>query len=40
MLIKEFGAFHPFGAGNPEPTCRCHGFGMMESRTVGESISS
>jgi single-stranded-DNA-specific exonuclease len=35
-LIKEIGAFHPFGAGNPEPTFAVKGLEVMESRTVGE----
>jgi single-stranded-DNA-specific exonuclease len=35
-LIKEIGAFHPFGAGNPEPTFAVRGLEVMESRTVGE----
>jgi len=35
-LIKEIGAFHPFGAGNPEPIFAVKGLEVMESRTVGE----
>ena len=35
-LIKEIGAFHPFGAGNPEPTFAVKGLEVMESRTVGD----
>jgi single-stranded-DNA-specific exonuclease len=35
-LIKEIGVFHPFGAGNPEPTFAVKGLQVMESRTVGE----
>jgi len=35
-LIKEIGAFHPFGAGNPEPTFAVKGLEVMDSRTVGE----
>jgi single-stranded-DNA-specific exonuclease len=36
QLIKEIGAFHPFGAGNPEPTFAVKGLEVMNSRTVGE----
>jgi single-stranded-DNA-specific exonuclease len=36
QLIKELGAFHPFGAGNPEPTFAVKGLEVMESRTVGD----
>jgi single-stranded-DNA-specific exonuclease len=35
-LIKEIGAFHPFGAGNPEPIFAVKGLEIMQSRTVGE----
>ena len=35
-LIKEIGTFHPFGAGNPEPTFAVKGLEVMDSRTVGE----
>lgn len=35
-LIKEIGAFHPFGAGNPEPTFAVKRLEVMDSRTVGE----
>ncbi|HET7909785.1 MAG TPA: single-stranded-DNA-specific exonuclease RecJ [Nitrospira sp.] len=35
-LIREIGAFHPFGAGNPEPTFAVKGLEVMASRTVGE----
>jgi len=35
-LVKEIGAFHPFGAGNPEPIFAVKGLEVMESRTVGE----
>ncbi len=35
-LIKEIGAFHPFGAGNPEPIFAVKGLQIMESRTVGD----
>ncbi|HKT36251.1 MAG TPA: single-stranded-DNA-specific exonuclease RecJ [Nitrospira sp.] len=35
-LIKEIGAFHPFGAGNPEPTFAVKGLQVMDSRTVGD----
>jgi single-stranded-DNA-specific exonuclease len=35
-LVKEIGAFHPFGAGNPEPVFAVKGLQVMESRTVGE----
>lgn len=35
-LIKEIGALHPFGAGNPEPTFAVRGLDVMDSRTVGE----
>ena len=35
-LIKEIGAFHPFGAGNPEPTFAVKGLEVMDSRTVGD----
>jgi single-stranded-DNA-specific exonuclease len=35
-LIQEIGAFHPFGAGNPEPTFAVKGLEVMDSRTVGE----
>ncbi len=35
-LIKEIGAFHPFGAGNPEPIFAVKGLEVMESRTVGD----
>jgi single-stranded-DNA-specific exonuclease len=36
QLIKEIGAFHPFGAGNPEPTFAVKGLQVIESRTVGD----
>jgi single-stranded-DNA-specific exonuclease len=36
QLIKEIGAFHPFGAGNPEPTFAVKGLEVMDSRTVGD----
>jgi single-stranded-DNA-specific exonuclease len=36
QLIKEIGAFHPFGAGNPEPTFAVKGLEVMDARTVGE----
>lgn len=35
-LIKEIGALHPFGAGNPEPTFAVKGLNVMDARTVGE----
>jgi single-stranded-DNA-specific exonuclease len=35
-LIAEIGVFHPFGAGNPEPTFAVKGLEVMDSRTVGE----
>jgi single-stranded-DNA-specific exonuclease len=35
-LVKEIGAFHPFGAGNPEPIFAVKGLEVMESRTVGD----
>lgn len=35
-LIREIGAFHPFGAGNPEPIFAVKGLEVMDSRTVGE----
>ena len=35
-LIKEIGAFHPFGPGNPEPTFAVKRLEVMDSRTVGE----
>ncbi len=35
-LIQELGAFHPFGAGNPEPTFAVKGLDVMDARTVGE----
>ena len=35
-LIKEIGAFHPFGAGNPEPIFAVRGLEVMESKTVAE----
>lgn len=35
-LIAEIGTFHPFGAGNPEPTFAVKGLEVMDSRTVGE----
>jgi len=35
-LIREIGALHPFGAGNPEPTFAVKGLEVMDSRTVGE----
>ena len=35
-LIKELGALHPFGAGNPEPTFAVKGLDVVEARTVGE----
>jgi single-stranded-DNA-specific exonuclease len=34
-LIAEIGTFHPFGAGNPEPTFAVKGLEVMDSRTVG-----
>jgi len=36
QLIKEIGVFHPFGAGNPEPTFAVKGLEVMDSRTVGD----
>lgn len=36
QLIAEIGTFHPFGAGNPEPTFAVKGLEVMDSRTVGE----
>jgi single-stranded-DNA-specific exonuclease len=36
QLIQEIGAFHPFGAGNPEPTFAVTRLEVMDSRTVGE----
>jgi single-stranded-DNA-specific exonuclease len=36
QLIKEIGAFHPFGAGNPEPTFAVKGLEVMDSRTVAD----
>ncbi len=36
QLIREIGAFHPFGVGNPEPTFAVKGLEVMEARTVGE----
>ncbi|WP_455377110.1 single-stranded-DNA-specific exonuclease RecJ [Petrachloros mirabilis] len=35
-LIKEINAFHPFGAGNPEPTFAVKGINVVDARTVGE----
>lgn len=35
-LIAEIGTFHPFGAGNPEPTFAVKGLEVVDSRTVGE----
>jgi single-stranded-DNA-specific exonuclease len=35
-LIQEIGAFHPFGAGNPEPTFAVKGLDVVDSRTVGD----
>lgn len=35
-LIREIGALHPFGAGNPEPTFAVKGLDVMSARTVGE----
>jgi single-stranded-DNA-specific exonuclease len=35
-LIKEIGAFHPFGAGNPEPIFAVKGLQVMDSRTVAD----
>ena len=35
-LIKEIGAFHPFGAGNPEPIFAVKGLEVMESKTVAD----
>jgi single-stranded-DNA-specific exonuclease len=35
-LIKEIGAFHPFGAGNPEPIFAVRGLEIMESKTVAD----
>jgi single-stranded-DNA-specific exonuclease len=35
-LIKEIGAFHPFGAGNPEPTFAVKGLEILDSRTLGD----
>ncbi len=35
-LIKEIGAFHPFGAGNPEPIFAVRGLEVMESKTVAD----
>jgi single-stranded-DNA-specific exonuclease len=35
-LIQEIGSFHPFGAGNPEPTFAVTRLEVMDSRTVGE----
>jgi single-stranded-DNA-specific exonuclease len=36
QLIREIGVFHPFGAGNPEPTFAVKGLEVMEARTVGD----
>ncbi|BCA54324.1 Single-stranded-DNA-specific exonuclease RecJ [Nitrospira sp. KM1] len=35
-LIKEIGALHPFGAGNPEPTFAVKRLEVMDARTVGD----
>jgi len=35
-LIAEIDTFHPFGAGNPEPTFAVKGLEVVDSRTVGE----
>jgi single-stranded-DNA-specific exonuclease len=36
QLVREIGVFHPFGAGNPEPTFAVKGLEVMDARTVGE----
>jgi single-stranded-DNA-specific exonuclease len=36
QLIREIGALHPFGAGNPEPTFAVTRLEVMDARTVGE----
>jgi single-stranded-DNA-specific exonuclease len=36
QLIREIGVFHPFGAGNPEPTFAVKGLEVMDARTVGD----
>jgi len=36
QLIREIGALHPFGAGNPEPTFAVIRLEVMDARTVGE----
>jgi len=35
-LIREIGTFHPFGAGNPEPTFAVKRLEVMQARTVGD----
>ena len=35
-LIREIGALHPFGAGNPEPTFAVRGLNVLQARVVGE----
>jgi single-stranded-DNA-specific exonuclease len=36
QLIREIGALHPFGAGNPEPTFAVTRLEVMDARTVAE----
>lgn len=36
QLIREIGALHPFGAGNPEPTFAVRGLNILQARVVGE----
>ena len=36
QLIREIGALHPFGAGNPEPTFAVRGLNVLQARVVGE----
>ncbi len=36
QLIREIGALHPFGAGNPEPTFAVSRLEVMDARTVAE----
>ncbi|OQW35476.1 MAG: single-stranded-DNA-specific exonuclease RecJ [Nitrospira sp. SG-bin1] len=36
QLIREIGALHPFGAGNPEPMFAVKGLDILNARVVGE----
>ncbi|UVT19336.1 MAG: single-stranded-DNA-specific exonuclease RecJ [Nitrospira sp.] len=36
QLIREIGALHPFGAGNPEPTFAVRRLDVLNARVVGE----